>query len=306
MKLCELRKPLPNEPGKRWPRRLLRGHLPGRRLYVHTSELADFAHRALPRIAADFVLVTGDHVSPAGPDALAPGLFRVLAEHPHLQHWYAQNLAGAHPKVSPLPLGLDYHTMSLGRRPEWGPTASPLAQEAQLLEMRASQAALKERPPKGYSNWHFAPDNPKRAALRQVLGADVSTYEPHRVPRLDSWRQMTEHFFTISPEGRGMDCHRTWEALLLGSVPIIPDLPINRLFASLPVVVVSDWACVTPAFLAERKERLLGGVFDFAPLFLETWRRRLHQEPALPPLRMSYQDFMRMGRAEFQDYLGAS
>jgi hypothetical protein len=29
------------------------------------------------------------------------------------------------------------------------------------------------------------------------------------------------HFYTLSPEGNGIDCHRTWECLYLNRVPIV-------------------------------------------------------------------------------------
>jgi hypothetical protein len=47
--------------------------------------------------------------------------------------------------------------------------------------------------------------------------------------------------FVISPPGNGADCHRTWEAIYLGAVPIVLKRywPFNHL--KLPVLVVEDW-----------------------------------------------------------------
>ena len=97
-----------------------------------------------------------------------------------------------------------------------------------------------------------------------------------------------------------MDCHRTWEAILLGSTPIIPDLPINRLFETLPVVIIQDWAQITPEFLKAEKQRILSQTFDFAPMLLETWRRKIDQRSDLPELRMRYQDFMALGPSDLR------
>lgn len=294
MKLCETHQPLPNDAAQQWPLRALRNHRPGGRIYVHATAIEHFVRRALGKISSPFVLVTGDSVVDVGTSSLGEDVVAKILAHPHLVRWHAQNLAIEHEKAQPMPLGLDYHTISRRRRPGWGPGASPLAQEELLHTVRLLSRPLPERRALGYSNWHFVLGNGDRAEVIKALPAESSNYETARIPRAESWRRNTEFFFTISPRGRGMDCHRTWEAILLGSVPLIPDLPINALFQTLPVVVVRDWASVTPAFLAAERERILDEDFDFAPVLLETWKRRLFGRDDLPSLRMRYQDFMRL------------
>ena len=36
------------------------------------------------------------------------------------------------------------------------------------------------------------------------------------------------HRFVLSPPGHGLDCHRTWEAILLGAIPIVVDCAYLR------------------------------------------------------------------------------
>jgi hypothetical protein len=46
--------------------------------------------------------------------------------------------------------------------------------------------------------------------------------------------------FIPSPAGNGLDCHRTWEALYLGCVPVI----LKNEFCgdkSWPILIVDDW-----------------------------------------------------------------
>jgi len=304
MKLCETRRSGPNDASEKWRARGLRGHRQGGRIYVHAPALGAFARHALPRIDSPFTLVTGDSIFDVSPEVLGANTVQAVLDHPMLQHWHVQNLAFDHPKVSLMPLGMDYHTMSRNRRPDWGPSASARAQEDLLHAIRALGRPLAERRVQGYCNWHFVLGNGDREQVIEALPDAACHYEPQRVERAESWRRNAGFAFTISPRGRGMDCHRTWEAILLGSIPLIPDLPINGLFADLPVVVVRDWATVTPDFLAAEQERILASEFDFAPLLLEFWRRRLHGETDLPALRMGYQGFMAMGPAELRAALG--
>lgn len=304
MKSCEVHQPLPNDAAQVWPRRVLRAHQPGGRIYVHASALKDFSRHALPRMTAPFVLVTGDGDLSVCPDALGQAVVDQVLSHPHLLRWHAQNLGFQHPKVDFMPVGLDYHTISWRFRPDWGPGASPRAQEDLLHTIRAMSRPLAKRTLRGYCNWGFALKNGDRHEVIKVLPESASFFEPAPVLRTESWRRNTEFFFTISPRGVGMDCHRTWEAILLGSPPIIPDLPINRLFSTLPVVIVKDWTDLTPDFLATERERLLESEFDFAPVLLKTWKRRLFGRDDLPELRMRYQEFIAMGPADFRDAVG--
>lgn len=60
--------------------------------------------------------------------------------------------------------------------------------------------------------------------------------------------------FVISPPGNGFDCHRTWEALYLGAVPIVLKSKIDtNLIKGLPVWVVDDYSEVHKYSKAELK-----------------------------------------------------
>ena len=52
--------------------------------------------------------------------------------------------------------------------------------------------------------------------------------------------------------GNGWDCHRTWESVLFGSIPVVMYSPtMVDLYHRSPVMVVSNWSQVT-------RESLLG------------------------------------------------
>jgi hypothetical protein len=60
---------------------------------------------------------------------------------------------------------------------------------------------------------------------------------------------MTEYTFVLSPFGNGLDCHRTWEALLCGCIPIVRTNVFNELFEGLPVLIVENWKDITLSLL---------------------------------------------------------
>ena len=54
-------------------------------------------------------------------------------------------------------------------------------------------------------------------------------------------KKYSEYKFVASPHGGGIDCHRTWETLLVGSIPIVKTSSLDSLYDELPVVIVKEW-----------------------------------------------------------------
>jgi hypothetical protein len=75
--------------------------------------------------------------------------------------------------------------------------------------------------------------------------------------------------FVLSPEGNGIDCHRHYEALFAGCIPIVEKHPgIMQKYAGCPVLYTTDYSELTPEFLEETYQRMLDDTFDFSRLFL--------------------------------------
>ena len=55
---------------------------------------------------------------------------------------------------------------------------------------------------------------------------------------LDSWKNQTDYMFCLSLQGYGIDCHRTYETLVLGSIPIVNRNSISLLFENLSVIII--------------------------------------------------------------------
>lgn len=69
-----------------------------------------------------------------------------------------------------------------------------------------------------------------------------------------------QHFFSkyqfvISPRGKGIDCFRTWQALHVGTIPIVESSTINDLYKDLPIVVVDKWENLSEKMLRQHLRR---------------------------------------------------
>ena len=74
------------------------------------------------------------------------------------------------------------------------------------------------------------------AGLRARLSSTEHTLTSDRVTFEENLSLMKRHKFVISPLGNGRDCHRHWEALLVGTVPIIVhDESLEVAMSGLPV-----------------------------------------------------------------------
>ena len=89
------------------------------------------------------------------------------------------------------------------------------------------------------------------------------------------YHRNSRYRFTLSPPGNGMDCHRTWEAIYLGVVPIVKSGPLDDLFVDLPVLVVDEWDQLTVEVLSSQWDAIStkyhGTVLE--KLHFRYWRR---------------------------------
>lgn len=57
----------------------------------------------------------------------------------------------------------------------------------------------------------------------------------------DMYRNIKKHVFNACPAGEGKDCIRTYETIILGSIPIWSDCAETRHFSNLPVIYTKNW-----------------------------------------------------------------
>ncbi|MDF1856035.1 hypothetical protein [Pseudooceanicola sp.] len=286
------------------PANLCNPHPEGTVIWVNTKLMPRFIQEFLPRMQSKFVLASARENNPVR-------LFdidKVLAND-NMLCWFVENYEFSPHyidtgRVVPLPLGMNYHKLdpnSPNRAGDMGAAALPGAQQAQMKTIRDEIAPIRERPLKVYCNFqlnmdtflrhpHAIPRAEARAEAIAVLkDSPLAIIEPRQTTRNDVWRRKKEAVFEASPRGNSIDCHRTWEALLLKSIPIVKTSLMDPIYKGLPVAIVQDWNEVT-------EERLAQWLEEFAPwfdqplppeLFSNHWIARMHSwkpEDARPQL----------------------
>ena len=265
-------------------------------VYLCTDMVPQFVREHLPRRSTPFTLVTGDSDLAVAAGPIAERVLDALTSHPLLVAWYAQNRVFRHPKLQSMPIGLDYHTLSPleggGREHPWGARRVPVDQEHQLVQIGRSAGPIAAKEPVAFCNWHFAIERGDRRECHRKVDPSGVCYQSDFTTRDASWRMNAGCAFTLSPAGAGLDCHRTWESLLLGSIPVVLRSPLDELFARLPAVIVDDWSEVTPSRLCSELDRIARNSFDFSQLELGYWRARIQSQPVHEGPLLRYDDFL--------------
>jgi len=78
--------------------------------------------------------------------------------------------------------------------------------------------------------------------------------------------------FIISPEGNGIDCHRHYEALMAGCIPIIEDHEgIMEKYKGCPVLYTKDYSEITQDYLEKTYSEMIDQVYDFSKVLLSSY-----------------------------------
>lgn len=197
-------------------------------------DLDAFAMRVLPQLRRPFVLVTTDGDASV-PSELRRDTVGALLASPLLRAWYTQNHdGGASDRICPIPIGLDLHTPR--------PFSSPRRLLGELGRIRDRRADAVSQQIRMVCDLGLGLRSVDRSlAVLQLARLPHVDHVANRLSQSAIWKRYAASPFVLSARGNGLDAHRTWEALYLGSIVITRRSSLAPLFEGLPVVQVDDW-----------------------------------------------------------------
>ena len=182
--------------------------------FVKTDYVEDFFRHHAPD--SPLVLVTHNSDYPIG-QSMAGYLAR-----PNLRLWFAANAILKHPKLIPIPLGIANAEFEHGDTTALDRVVSLGVQKSQLVEVSFSINTNPE----------------ERASCLDKTGLGIM----ERLAFPDYLARLAAAYFCISPVGNGPDCHRTWEALYMRTIPIVTRSPLTEAYPDIPWIVIEDWS----------------------------------------------------------------
>lgn len=91
----------------------------------------------------------------------------------------------------------------------------------------------------------------------------------------DYLNNIYNHKFVVSPRGVGIDTHRLWECLYLGTIPIEKRNFNNIQFNDLPICFVNDWSEINEEFLKTQYDKIKNKVWNMDKLNFSYWKEKI-------------------------------
>tara|TARA_R110002020_G_scaffold425213_2_gene634660 strand:+ start:27 stop:812 length:786 start_codon:yes stop_codon:yes gene_type:complete len=162
---------------------------------------------------------------------------------PCIQKWYAQNSDTTNPKVKGIPLGIENSEDCVldGHGVGW----EHAKEKINLLKSPPEIKTIS----KIYANFSLSTHVSRKEVQKICESIECVTTNlsaNHAEINDRSYHQyvsdILSHEMTVCPRGNGIDCHRVWEVLYLGRVPIVKRENAMRYFEELPILFIDDWS----------------------------------------------------------------
>lgn len=230
--------------------------------YRHTHDVNDF-FKNTPK--EKFILVS--HNSD-GKITNNPGQYdadiRLMPD--NLIMWYGQNVNYKHDKIKSIPIGLE--------NSKWFPQ---IRKTDKILNKLNEEKKLYNLV---YMNHNIRTNITERSVCYSLLNNKpfVTTQMGQNGYNFDNYiDNIYNHKFVICPEGNGIDTHRTWETLYLGSIPIEKVNINNSFYNDLPICFVDEWGQITEDFLNKEYNRIMNTKWNLDKLDIFYWQNEIYK-----------------------------
>ena len=239
-------------------------------VYTNTNAASHFLN-ALKNIDKKFILITHSCdckislkgiVRPDGSGKEQSVTPYILPD--NLVKWYSKNVNVINSRIESIPIGIE--------NDRWFP------EEKKKQRMLIKLQETKKTRNLVYVNINIGTNPNERLKPYTLLKYKpfATVQEGKNGLRFDNYiDQVYNHRFILCPEGNGMDTHRTWETLYMGSIPIEKRNLNNRFYTDLPICFIDDWGEITKNFLDSEFDRIKNKTWNFKMLTFEYWKDRI-------------------------------
>ena len=173
-------------------------------------------------ITEPIILITSDCDRPV-PSSYKDITVKSFFESLKIIKWFTQNydVSVKNQKLKHIPIGFDLHTT------KWQVGNSPYVKLTFIVSHSLNPKVLKI-----LCDAHLSLYNGSERAvtLKEIENNTNIDLVPSRLPFVNIIKLYASYEFVLSPSGAGLDCHRTWEAILAGCIVITKTSPFDEMF----------------------------------------------------------------------------
>ena len=241
-------------------------------VFIFTYQLNDFCEIILPSLIENkikIILVTGgdDYGVPNTIDKIHDTNF-LNKLGPVLLKWCCTNYDNDEllEEFLPIPMGMNYSFENLN--------SLDIEQEIQNIDSAAED--LGDRIPKCISTYHwrlFENDKTqdKWLAMEALNDKKFHRLTQCRLPGDKYFKLMSEYKFVVCPQSSAYDTYRIYEALAVGSIPIVKKNTLEGLYSLFPILVVDNWEDLTDMSWKVFSDFDRYREYHRIPLYLKYW-----------------------------------
>jgi hypothetical protein len=204
-----------------------------------------------------------------------------LLNHKYLNKWYTKNPSILHEKLVPLPIGPKmqwYSTDFFGE----DKTNTLILYNKYYLEAEKLFRDVQLKTKLVYTNMssnitddpYYKPHTNIRNKVIEHLKNKFEIISGGKSSE-DFIKDLRTYKFCVSPPGRGIDCHRTWESLMVGTIPICLSSTLNPIYTDLPVLIVDDYSIIDTEYLEDQYQKMIQKKYDFSKIYCDYWKDRI-------------------------------
>lgn len=188
--------------------------------FVKTDYLKQFYQQYLTYINHDFILITHDADNPINQDYLP------ILENKFLKKWFGMNCHILHDKLQTIPIGVANECWPHGDKQAILDVANSNNKKTGLI----------------YSNFDKNTNTSQRDDINNILNKlNGYNIETDKLPYKQYLEKLSTYKFVVSPPGNSVDCHRVWESIYVGTVPIVLKSVPMVYFKDCPIFFINQW-----------------------------------------------------------------
>ena len=223
--------------------------------YDNNVKWRDKAH--YPRAAKIWITGHSDY-------EISHGIFNKYAK--FCSYWFTINKNVSNPRIYSIPIGITNDCDDSSVHPILGNKE----QMIEVMELPKTSKTL------AYMNFNIENYPAERQQVFDMFKDTPWTKIDYCVytkeGRRNYLQEIRDSKFVICPRGNGIDTHRMWEALYLGSIPVVKKYLAFHEFADLPILFIDDWSEINEAFLNQEYERITNiGTWNMDKLKFGYW-----------------------------------